>query len=128
MMLATLMPLAACSEVQKIEIGTVMDARDQAISHKDIRAYSALLLPGYHDHGQTKDAVVAQMAGMFQRFNKLDMHSFDRDIRVLDATHAQCEQSYRLRVRRDHTWRAIVDREQVALQKTAKGWKISSGL
>lgn len=128
LLLAALVPLAGCAEVQKIEINRVMDARDQAISHKDIRAYAKLLLPAYRDHGQTKADVVAQMKDLFGRFDTLEMHSFDRTIRVQDATHAQCLQSYRLRVRRDHIWRAIVEREQVELRKTADGWKISSGL
>jgi hypothetical protein len=127
-MLALAIPLAGCSEVQKIEIRSVMDARDHAICHKNIQAYSKLLLTSYRDHGQTKVDVVAQMMGLFDRFDQLDMHSFDRVIRVLDATHAQCEQSYRLRVRRHQVWRTIVEREQLRLQKTADGWKISAGL
>jgi hypothetical protein len=127
-MLALAIPLAGCSEVQKIEIRSVMDARDQAICHKNIQAYSKLLLTAYRDHGQTKVDVVAQMMGLFNRFDQLDMHSFDRVIRMLDATHAQCEQSYRLRVRRHQVWRTIVEREQLRLQKTADGWKISAGL
>lgn len=128
LLLAAAAPLSGCSEVQKVEINSVMDARDQAISHKDIRAYSKLLLAGYSDHGQSKADVVAQMTDMFGRFDQLQMHSFDRTIRVLDPAHAQCAQSYRLRVSRDHTWRAIVEREQVDLRKTADGWKISAGL
>ena len=127
-MLALAVPLAGCADTQKVEIRSVMDARDQAICHKDISAYSKLLLTGYHDHGQSKVDIVAQMMGMFDRFDQLDMHSFDRVIRVLDATHAQCEQSYRLRVRRHQVWREIVEREQLQLQKTADGWKISAGL
>jgi hypothetical protein len=127
-MLALAIPLAGCSEVQKIEIRSVMDARDQAICHKNIQAYSKLLLTAYRDHGQTKVDVVAQMMGLFNRFDQLDMHSFDRVIRMTDATHAQCEQSYRLRVRRHQVWRTIVEREQLRLQKTADGWKISAGL
>ena len=127
-MLAIAMPLAGCTEVQKIEIRSVMDARDQAICDKDIHAYGSLLLAGYHDHGQTKAMVVAQMRRLFKRFDQLDMHSFDRVIRVLDASHAQCEQSYRLRVRQHQTWRTIVEQEQLQLQKTSNGWKISAGL
>ena len=128
LLLAAAAPLAGCSEVQKVEIRSVMDARDRAISHKDIRAYSRLLFADYRDHGRSKADIVAQMTDMFGRFDQMKMHSFDRTIRVLDATHAQCAQSYRLRVRRDHAWRAIVEREQVDLQKTADGWKISAGL
>ena len=128
LLLAAAAPLAGCSEVQQVEIRPVLEARDRAISHKDIRAYAKLLLPAYRDGDHTKADVVAQMKDLFGRFDALEMHSFDRSIRVLDATHAQCEQSYRLRVRRDHAWRAIVEREQVDLQKTADGWKISAGL
>jgi hypothetical protein len=128
LMLALAIPLAGCSDAQKLAIRGVMNARDQAISHKDIRAYSRLLLTDYHDHGRNKVDVVTQMMDMFDRFDQLDMHSFNRVIRVLDGTHAQCEQSYRLRVRMHQTWRTIVDREQLQLQKTADGWKISAGL
>jgi hypothetical protein len=128
LLLAAAAPLAGCTEVQKVEINAVMDARDRAICNKDIRAYSGLLLADYRDHGQRKADLVAQMTAMFGRFDVLQMHSFDRTIRVLDARHAQCAQSYRLRVRQDHSWRAIVEREQLDLQKTANGWKISAGL
>lgn len=128
LLFAAAAPLAGCSEVQKIEINAVMDARDRAINAKDIHAYSRLLLPTYHDQGRNKADVIAQVKDMFGRFDRLEMHTFDRSIRVLDATHAQCIQSYRLRVRRDHIWRAVVEREQVDLRKTADGWKISAGL
>lgn len=128
LLLAAAAPLAGCSEVQKIEINRVMDARDRAINTKDIRAYSQLLIPAYHDQGRNKADVVAQVQEMFGHFDALEMHSFDRSVRLLDATHAQCIQSYRLRVRRDHAWRAVVEREQVDLQKTKNGWKISAGL
>lgn len=120
--------ISGCTDIQKNEIRSVMKARDQAISHKNISAYSRLLLTGYHDRGYDKIQMVLQMMAMFNRFNKLEMHSFDRVIRVLDSSHAQCQQSYRLRVQRHKIWRTIVEREQLQLKKTADGWKISAGL
>lgn len=121
--------LTGCSNVQKSEINSVLDARDQAISNKDISAYSALLLSDYmDDHGKSKITVVAQFVHMFQQFDKTEMHSYDREIRLIDDTHAQCEQSYKLRVKADGRWRELVQREQIYLVKTPAGWRISGGL
>ena len=129
LILLVALTLAGCSDVQKSEINQVLDARDQAISNKDVSAYSALLLGDYmDDHGKTKIAVVAQFVHMFQQFDKTEMHSYDREIRMIDSKHAECEQSYKLRVKADGRWRELVQREQIYLLRTPAGWRISGGL
>lgn len=121
--------LAGCSAVQKTEINEVLNARDLAISSKDVGAYSALLLGDYmDDHGKSKITVVAQFVRMFEQFDATEMHSFDREIRLIDDTHAECEQSYKLRVKADGRWRELVQREQLYFVKTRAGWRISGGL
>jgi len=120
--------LAACSGADKASINSVLDARDAAIMARDIGAYSGLLLPDYMDHGRGKVDIVARMIHLFDRFNALEMHSFSRDIHLVDDTHADCAQSYRLKVRSDGHWREMVQREELSLQRTPTGWKISAGL
>ncbi len=123
-----LIALVACSDAQKIEINRILDARDQAVSNGNIDEYSRLLLAGYYDRGQTKITVVARMINLFSQFDKMQMQSFDRKIILLDEQHAQCEQSYRLRVERDGDARDIVQSEQLYLTRTPAGWRISGGL
>ncbi|MDT8375881.1 MAG: hypothetical protein RQ867_03970 [Mariprofundaceae bacterium] len=120
--------LMACSEMEKSEITGLMDARDLAISQRSIPDYSNLIYSAYHDQGRTKVDVVAQMVALFDRFDRAEMRSHDRQIQQLDDTHAVCEQSYTLKVRADGEWRQIVQREQLALTKDHDGWKISGGL
>ncbi len=122
------MTLLACSDVQKIEINSILDARDQAVSNSDIAAYSKLLLKDYQDHDQTKISVVARMINLFSQFDTTRMQSFDRKIVLLDDDHAQCEQSYHLKVQRGGVWREITQREQLYLIRTSAGWRISGGL
>jgi len=119
--------LTACNGADKAAISAVLDARDAAISQRDIAAYSALIDPQYQDRGRAKVDMVAQMIRLFDRFDRMDMRSFDRTIRIEDD-HAQCIQSYRLRVHADGQWRTMTSREQLALRRTAAGWKISGGL
>jgi len=129
LLILTTITITACSDVQKTEINSLLDARDQAISHKDISSYSQLLLSDYmDDHGKSKITVVAQFIRMFDQFEQTEMHSYDRTIHLLDDTHAQCEQSYKLRVKADDRWREIVQREQLYFVKTRAGWRISGGL
>jgi hypothetical protein len=106
----------------------VLDARDAAITHRDIAAYSALIHPGYNDHGRTKVDMVARMIHLFDRFDRMEMRSFDRTIRLLDDDHAQCMQSYKLRVHADDRWRELTSREELELIRAPSGWKISGGL
>lgn len=120
--------VTACSSTDKASINAVLDARDTAITARDIGAYSSLILPDYMDHGRDKVGIVAQMIHLFNRFDALDMHSFDREIHLVDDTHADCAQSYKLRVHADGRWREMVQREELSLRRTSAGWKISAGL
>jgi len=129
LIILTTIAITGCSDVQKTEINSMLDARDQAISNKDIAAYSSLLLSDYmDDHGKSKITVVAQFIRMFDQFEQTDMRSYDRTIRLVDDAHAQCEQSYKLRVKADGRWREIVQRERLYFVKTTAGWRISGGL
>jgi len=120
--------LGACSGFDKAGISRLLDQRDQAISHRSISEYSSVIAAAYHDKGQTKIEIVAQMVSLFDKFEKAEMASYDREIRRLDDSHAQCEQSYKLRVYADGQWRQIVQREQLTLAKTVGGWRIVAGL
>ncbi len=123
-----LLTAIACSDVQKVEINHILDARDQAVSNGDIGAYSKLLLKDYQDHGQTKITVVARTINLFSQFDATRMQSFDRKIILLDDKHAQCEQSYHLKVKSDGKWREITQREQLYFTRSPAGWRISGGL
>jgi len=126
--IACVFTLVACGEYDKSAICSVLDARDTAVSQHDINAYSDLLLPGYEYQQQTEFEIIDRMRKLFGQFEKIDMASSNRTIRLLDQSHAECEQSYVLRVQVDHTWRQINQRERISLTKTASGWKISGGL
>jgi len=120
--------ITACSDVDKAEISQLLDARDQAISHRNISEYSFLIASDYSDRGQSKVDIVAQMVSLFDRFEQAEMASYDRQIRRLNDAEAQCEQSYKLRVYADGQWRQIVQREQLLLTRKGSVWKISGGL
>jgi len=120
--------LSACSGADKASINAVLDARNAAISARDIGAYSDLILPDYTDHNRSKVDVVAQVIHLFDRFDALEMHTFNREIHLVNDTHADCAQSYRLKVRAGDHWREMVQREELSLERTSAGWKISAGL
>ena len=120
--------LSACSDLDKVGISQLLDARDQAISHRNISEYSALISSDYNDSKRSKVEVVAQMLSLFDKFEQAEMSSYDREIRRLSNGRAQCKQSYTLRVFADGEWRQIVQREQLMLTEEASGWKIISGL
>ncbi|MDX8402614.1 MAG: hypothetical protein R8K47_08285 [Mariprofundaceae bacterium] len=121
--------LGGCGQWDRLAVSRVLDARDAAITAQDIGAYSILILDAYRDErGRSKVQLIAEMLDLFDRFEKTEMHAFDRACRLSDETHALCEQSYKLRVLADGDWREIVQREQLALTRTASGWKISGGL
>jgi len=120
--------LSACSGADKASINAVLDARNAAITARDIGAYSDLILPDYVDHGRSKVDIVAQMIHLFDQFDTLDMHSFNREIHLVDDMHADCAQSYRLRVHSGDRWREMVQREELSLKRIPAGWKISAGL
>jgi len=115
-------------ESDEAGIHAVLDARDQAISSRDINAYSQLIADGYQDNGRDREQVLAQTGDMFRTFIELHMQSFDREVRLLGKGAAECRQSYRLRVRAGASWRQIVEREQISLKKTDAGWRITAGL
>lgn len=120
--------LLACNDIDKIGVSQLLDARDQAITHRNISEYSALVSSSYHDRNRTKVEVVAQMLSLFDQCQRTEMNSYNRQIRKLDDNIAQCEQSYTLKVYADGQWRQIVQREQLTLKEEANGWKIVSGL
>ncbi|ATX80060.1 hypothetical protein Ga0123461_1647 [Mariprofundus aestuarium] len=119
--------LASCSS-EKQEIHEVLDARDIAFTAHDTAAYSALLHPNYNHLKQNSSDVIERVKQLFSQFDMMEMHSRDRTIYFVDDTHAQCEQSYRLRVKADNRWREINRRERIELTKSPDGWKISGGL
>ncbi len=116
------------SENDKAEIYALLDARDAAISARDIRAYGRLIAEDYQDRGWDKQQILERSQHMFSAFVELHMQSFDRDLRLLGDVHAECRQTYRLKARAGKDWRQIVEREQIRLKKTDVGWKISGGL
>jgi len=120
--------IAACSGADKASISTVLDARNAAITARDIGAYSNLILPDYKSYGSSKVDIVARMIHLFDQFDTLEMHSFNREVHLVDDTHADCAQSYRLRVHAGGRWREMVQREELSLERTPAGWKISGGL
>jgi len=120
--------LIACSDLDKTAVSQLLDARDQAITHRSISEYSTLISSDYHDSKRNKVEVIAQMLSLFDRFERVEMNSYDRQIRKLDDNRAQCEQSYTLKVFADGQWRQIVQREQLILTEETSGWKIISGL
>jgi len=118
----------ACSDLDKAAVSQLLDARDQAITHRSISEYSELISSDYHDSRRSKVEVVAQMLSLFDKFKQAEMNSYNRQIRRLDDYRVQCEQSYTLKVFADGQWRQIVQREQLILTEEASGWKIISGL
>jgi len=120
--------LNACSDLDKTAVSQLLDTRDQAITHRSISEYSTLISSDYHDSKRSKVEVIAQMLSLFDRFERAEMNSYDRQIRKLDNNLVQCEQSYTLKVFADGQWRQIVQREQLILTEEASGWKIISGL
>jgi len=127
-LLAAVAAIAACSDIDKAGISQLLDARDAAISHRSIAEYSALIASDYSDKDRGKVDIVAQMVSLFDKFERAEMRSYDRQIRLLNDRQAQCEQSYTLKVFADGQWRQIVQREQLTLTDDAGGWKISAGL
>lgn len=127
LLILTALIVTACSN-DKLEIHQLLDARDQAVSSRNIGAYSALIDEDYQHLGQSTADVLIRMEELFFQFDTLEMHSSDRSIYFSDDNHAQCEQSYILKVKADGNWRSIAQRERLDLTKTVSGWKISGGL
>ena len=109
-------------------IHTLLDARDHAVSERNISAYARLISDDYLDRGRSKHDVVALVEDMFHVFSELNMRSFDRKIRLIDAGRAECKQSYKLKVQTGADWRQMIQQEQLRLRHTDDGWKIIGGL
>jgi len=119
---------SSCSQSAVSDVNRVLDARNLAISHRDISAYSMLIADDYQSNGKTKAEMIAQTKALFTQFNELKMNSFGRDVFIADENNARAAQSYRLKVRMDGNWREILRREELSLIRTDSGWKISAGL
>ncbi|MCF7820904.1 MAG: hypothetical protein K9M17_00520 [Mariprofundaceae bacterium] len=128
LLLIVIAAFPACSDLEKSEITALMDARDLAMSQRNISDYSALIYSNYDDQGRSKVDIVAQMVALFDKFDRAEMRSYNRQIQQLNDEHARCNQSYTLKVLADGEWRKIVQREQLALTRDRDGWKISGGL
>ncbi|OIO71967.1 MAG: hypothetical protein AUJ57_06350 [Zetaproteobacteria bacterium CG1_02_53_45] len=128
LVLLTGLLLSGCSNSDKQEINSLLDARDLAVSNHDIGSYTLLLIPNYAYQGQSEFDVISRMNTLFKQFDAIDMQSSERVIRFADGDHGECEQNYLLRVQADQQWRQIFQRERILLTRTKTGWKISGGL
>jgi len=128
LLLLTLCATAGCNNIQKSKIASLLDARDRAVSEQSLEDFSVLLTDKYDDHGRSKIDVVAQMINLFEQFEQISMHSHDRIIRIIDEAHAQCEQTYTLKVFADEQWRSLVQKEQLQFERINEQWRISGGL
>jgi len=120
--------LPACGDSSLASVNRLLDARDAAISERNITNYASLIAENYHGRQQSKSVMVVQMNRLFEQFNQLKMESFGRDIYIADDSHARAAQSYRLKVLMDGNWREMLQREELSLIRTDSGWQISSGL
>lgn len=116
--------LASCTE--KSKVSETLDLRDISISHQDIELYTSLLSRPYLEHEGIHS--IEKTKSLFARFDAIKMQSRDRNIQIIDESHAACEQTYILQVLADGEWRKIVQREQLELHKEEGAWRISSGL
>ncbi|MDQ6994002.1 MAG: hypothetical protein Q9M18_00220 [Mariprofundaceae bacterium] len=120
--------MLACTPSPKDAVQHVMEQRSQAMQDKNIQLYAQLIADDYMSRGRTKKDVVSEMNHLFQSFNKIQMETHHRKIRILADGHAECEQSYKLKVYADGDWRNITNQEQVFLQHKHDAWKIIAGL
>ena len=118
--------LGACTDSNKSDILELLSNRDASISQQDIHKYSLLLSEQYRS-GDGKEKIAA-MKNIFERFDKVEMNSRDRELRVIDSQNAICEQTYVLKVLADGDWREIVQREQLTFKVEGNHWKINGGL
>jgi len=120
--------LTACNASNTADISKVLDARNHAINEKNISTYADIIIEEYHADGRTKEDLLLQMYDLFKHFQNIQMQTHNRQIDIIDDSHALCEQSYSLKVMADHEWRNIVQKEQLELIKQGDTWKISGGL
>jgi len=123
-----LLSCSACSPLDKSAISDVLDARITAINNQDIEAYRQVITAEYLDQGRSRADVISQMQQLFERFESIQMQSYNRHIHISDSKHAECEQSYSLKVFADGEWRNLVQREQLKLLLIKQQWKINAGL
>jgi len=98
------------------------------MQEKNIQHYAALIADDYLASGRDKEDIIHDVRGLFQMFDKIQMKTYNRTIRVLSQGHAECEQTYTLRAYADGQWRTITHREQLMLQHQDGVWKITAGL
>jgi len=127
-LLISLALITACNANNTADISQVLDARNTAISEKNIAIYADIVIEDYDANGRTKEDVLLQMYDLFKHFQNIKMQSHNRHINIIDDNHALCEQSYSLKVMADNEWRNIVQKEQLELTKQGDTWKISGGL
>jgi len=126
LLLVAALILSSCTDSNKGDIIELLNARDASISQRDINQYSSLLSKHYlNGLGAEK---ISEMSNIFSRFEKVEMTSRDRELRILDNQQAICEQTYILRVLADGEWREIVQREQLTFEFEDNRWKINGGL
>ncbi|OIP99369.1 MAG: hypothetical protein AUK35_07420 [Zetaproteobacteria bacterium CG2_30_46_52] len=118
--------LVSCTDAYKDEITQLLDSRDLSISARDINSYKALLSAPYIAAEGAE--AVAQMDQLFIRFEKVEMRTQHREIRLINDNEALCEQTYSLKVFADGQWRDMVQREQIKLTRSEAGWRIGGGL
>lgn len=115
--------LASCTNSYQDEINQLLDNRDASISARDISSYKSLISEQYLKAEGAH--AVAEMNHLFTRFEKVEMHTQQREIRLINDKQALCEQTYALKVFADGQWRDMVQREQIKLSRSDKGWRIS---
>ncbi len=120
--------LTACVGSDDAAVQAVLNQRSQALQNKNIQQYAMLIADNYMSRGRDKKEVVDEMKRLFRMFNDIQMDTYDRMVRVLVGGHAECEQSYTLKVYADGVWRNITHREQIELQNQKGVWKITAGL
>ncbi|MDX8390870.1 MAG: hypothetical protein R8M38_10320 [Mariprofundaceae bacterium] len=116
------------SESDSHQIHVLLDARDVAISERDISHYSPLIADDYMDQKVDKIATIAKLVHLFDRFDVISMQSFDRRC-VVQEQLAQCQQSYKMSVRYDQgEWHHIAEQELITFALGQYGWKIKAGI
>ncbi|MDQ6952738.1 MAG: nuclear transport factor 2 family protein [Mariprofundaceae bacterium] len=120
--------IVGCSANEHEAVEQVLNQRSQAMHEKNIQDYAALIANDYIALGRDKKKVVDDVQHLFQTFDKIQMVTHDRTVRVLPHGHAECEQSYTLKAYADGQWRVMTRREQLMLQKKGGVWKVTAGL
>jgi len=120
--------LISCTPSDHAAVDQVLNQRSQAMQEKNIQQYAGLIADDYIASGRDKMKVVEEMQHLFQIFDEIKMETHHRTIRILPHGHAECEQSYTLKVQVDGVWRNMTRREQLMLQNQDGDWKVTAGL